>query len=340
MKKVILVAAVAMLALASCNKDENQVTLRFGGENYATNDKQAYAGSSLYFTNNDPIYVNGHRYTVEVPSTDTVGATAKVRVNRANSYDVYYGNGVQVDSATGVASVVFNPQVTLIPNYTRTELNGAQSWPMFARVVDPTAHFTIKNVCTVLSPCVKYGIEFAQFMWENNGFDPWPVSAAEGWVATPDNLPTLNFTKVEFTCEQRILAGTGTINVSRPAYPRVVMQSALTGDPDEGHKITVIVNPVYECAATGSNDNATSYQFGNIAMAPLYCDTDEGAVINVAYYFNVTMNGQTRYYVYRGAAEPVSLGFQYVCGKRMFFQANLFQRSGADWVNKVARLTE
>lgn len=327
MKKIALFAAVAMLAFASCNKEENQVALNFGGEAYTSADKQAYESNRIHFTEGDVMLVNGETYNVN-PTASNNGLTARVYVpGSREGYHCYYGEVAQ--DANGNITANFRDQINLVPMAGNTVLDAQhQVWPMSGFVASADDQLTLLHNVAIVTPAVKYGATFARIMWAANGID-----AQEDYVVDPENLPELTFTKIEIASPNTKLTGAARLDESEVDYPVMVMTGATPTDnnPDV---ITCLIDPAYQAVPT-DNDEIVGYRFGNIAVAPIEVGS---RIINVTFYFSANVNGVVRNYKYTGTMTTNRNNICLRRATRLSFLANFYDQQANLLRNKITVL--
>lgn len=353
MKKIALFfGAFAMLAFASCNKEEGMVNLTLEGEQYASNEKQSYQSDQVYFNSGDQIFVNG-----ELTDLTPIDGGRKAKITAAYSstgYDMVYGHGVSYDEETNTYSAIFDHIASATPINGRTLLTDAHR-PMvmytFNHDVDDNAdeyaghnHFMLKHACSFIAPQIRYGRWWADFMWNNTGdaVDPWPAYSSE------DALPSMRLVAFEVlsngqNLNRRIpLSGVATLETSD--YDRPVMEMAISEmaqdnaihvyvDDAEGNR-GVAVRPI--------SDDDQGNQGSTLCQIPVCPDYTNAHTATIVFHIEVTIGQETRYYVYKGTLTLNNETVRLVRGNRFALKANFYNLQGQSTTNyrnnKICRM--
>ncbi|MCQ2260665.1 MAG: hypothetical protein MJZ77_04645 [Bacteroidales bacterium] len=346
-KYVVLAAAIAMVAFASCNKEEKGfVTLTVGGEPTENTDKQVYnsALNSVMFQNSDQMFINGRLANIaclnddDDPYTTTDGYSYRAQLSvptgslMGQSFlAVYPASSIDaewMDVATDYYPVTMVENFHMIPQYKEAATNPAaegtefsgdyQCWPMAAfatcgECVANDGYFQLKNAVAVFSPAIMYGMDFYNALARQ--FSLVTVNSVE-------NVPALVLDKVVLSSTEP-LAGLGRIENVRTSEPYVFIE-------DE---------PIYSIEA----DNTGAIKplpamgleqrfeiMGNITVPPFQHD----GVLTQQVYFHMDINGQTYSFVQTSPRVNVQAA-SVVRGKRTILAVNMFD---AVYANQVMML--
>ncbi len=322
MKKVVLLAAVAMLAFASCNKEENQVRLNFGGEPYADADKQAYEANRVLFTAGDHILINGEDLVL-APRNN--GRQAVCEASPADTFYVFYG-GATV-AANHTATIEFKSEVTGIPeSYTVLNNTIHNPWPMSAVVTDASRSFTLLHNVSVFSAGCKLGMDFINYMWGANG------RQAQVW-AEGDELPVIRFKRATIECPTRKITGTATMQVVNEDG-EIVEEPSFTvrNAAPNGNMLTV---NILEEGNSNVVPLATASNYGDRYFnVPFPVMTSNSLQFNITYYFEATINGQTYAFNYSApfTTTPVNRFHRAI---RLDLKCNLYDQEPGNWNHKI-----
>lgn len=318
MKKVtFFAAAVAMLALASCNKEESgMASLSMTKEAATSDDKQAYGNDRIFFTTGEDIIVNGVTYQLNA-SANRRNATTFVHAN-SEGYKVNYGN-VYMDGNQVKAN--FRSEVDMVPNLLENVEIVAENnpWAMSAFVADAGQTFTLLHNVAYIAPTVKYGNEFINFMWGDNGKD----QAYAGQVDA-NTTPTLVLDKFVLTSSDMQFSGTATLGQSIYGEEIFIMDAAAQGE----NTLTVNADAPVQYSLPG--DQSTSYRLGAVPVCPMYYMPGVGLEakhVNVVFYFTATIKvggvDVARHFTYSGSF-VTSQNLQFKRGRYLDFKCNLF----------------
>lgn len=234
-KYTVLFAALAVIALAGCKKEENgMVNIKVGGENYMNIDKQGYSPDFQYvmFQNGDQILFNGNPYTINlmnedpmfpgysntasfnVPATEVGGETTILYPYSAFQYGLFVEESAADLTMVDETSSAVN-QVT------------GCAWPMGYYVADFHSHgdIVLKNAVALITPSIKYGAPCFQNLVANN------AAFANLGTITPATLPTMTVTKVELVADQK-LTGNAHVEFDADHNPIMTMDDAMAGTTD------------------------------------------------------------------------------------------------------------
>lgn len=307
MKKVILFAAAAMLAFASCNKEEGVAKLTFGGEGF-TNEKEAYGSNHIYFTAGDQLNVNNVWYDV---TPKNGGAQASVECPGADVYNMYYGD---VNVSGNTVTTIFKSEVEAIPESFTTLGATHQVWPLSATVaasaLNDGADIILRHNVAVFALGVKYGPQFAATMWGANGI---VANGLNNTWSEGDDLPELKITRVELNCPSRAIAGPATLNNNTKPY--FVMDANATGH-------TMAMNFTTPYVVSESAADSYGNRVANMAVAPI---VDE-VVLNVTFYFSAYVDNAWHNYSYSGSFTTDPDGTCLRRATRLDFTANLYDQ--------------
>lgn len=307
MKKItFLAAAIAMLAFASCNKEENQVSLTFGQE--TADAKQALDYYSILFTDGENIFVNGQPGQLQAINGRKWG---KLDVpSSPTGYKVNYG--VASVDAEGVAHATYAQNMNMIYNYEgAVEINVANHnpFPMSAFASDATVKFKLKHNMAFVSPMVKYGYKFAEYLWGADGKDVvnnQPLQFAEN--ATANDVPEIRITRLEITSENGVLD-------NEQYYAAKLWGPMHIEENNDGDEVMVfdnntlpadnriIVNTTANGVAPFFNwtpQNLASNGLG-LGVFPMVPMDKAHRHYTATFFFEATVNGVVRHYSYTGS---------------------------------------
>ena len=234
-KYTVLFAALAVIALAGCKKEENgMVNIKVGGENYVNMDKQGYSPDFQYvmFQDGDQILFNGNPYTIvlqnedpmfpgysntasfNVPASEIGGATTILFPYSAFEYGLYVGETASDFTMVDETAAAVN------------QVAGC-AWPMGYYVSDFHSHgdIILKNAVALITPSVKYGAPCWQNVVANN------TDFAGLGTITLATLPTMTVTKVELIADQK-MTGNATVVFDASNNPIMTMTDAMSGTTD------------------------------------------------------------------------------------------------------------
>lgn len=316
MKKItFLAAAVAMLAFASCNKEEGQVALKFGGERY-TSDKQAYEDNYVRFTNGEDIFVNGIAYHLNAKSD---GRTATVWCPAQEEYNVVYGD-VTIDEATGDILTTFKNRVMGISEGYTTLGANHNPWPLTAYVTDADENFTLRHAVAIVSGGIKLGGSFFPY-----------ISAKLGESAT--DVPTITFDSMMLTSYTDKICGDATLNTDG-SIPYFEMDEEL----DDPETLTVLVPGSRQVAV--SDPAGYGSRYFNTTIVP--CEVP-GSMFEVTFCFTANYeNGHQHHFTYRASLMTgqtvgnTTTTLLFNRGQRVDLKANLYDQNTGNWNTKIA----
>lgn len=323
MKKYsVLFAALAVIALAGCKKEEsrNMNGIVIGGETYQNADKQAYSPDFQYvmFDGTDDILFNGVAYTYTMIDNPTDR-------NEVTTYSNYAMLNVPaevlVDDVTilypGESSLSVDPtdwtMVDETPNAGLPNQITNCIWPMAYHTNNFHSHgpILLKNAVAIISPAVKYGLPCFQNIVTNNPTYFANYSASD--FATVADLPQLVVTSVELISDAKI-TGAAHIVFDEMEVPTMVMDDAMEGATD----VLSVAAP-----GTGIDIPAAGNNFkivGNIPVTPNLT----GANLQMKVYFDFNFaDGTVMHCVYTGNTNTVAAG-QISRNLRTTFIANMF----------------
>ena len=230
-KYTVLFAALAVIALAGCKKEENgMVNIKVGGENYQNIDKQGYSTTYNFvmFQDGDQILFNGTAYPIvlqnedpmfpgfsnfasfSVPATEIGGETTILYP--ANIFQ----SGLYVEESAADLIMVDMADATV------NQISGCV-WPMGYHVADFHSHgdILLKNAVALIIPSIKYGPRcFQQLVANNTDFE------ALGTI-TLANMPTMTVTKVELQADT-MLTGNAHVEFNTSNDPIMKMDDPMT----------------------------------------------------------------------------------------------------------------
>lgn len=310
-KYLVILAASSLLVFASCNKEKNQaytvegnkIVLNVAGELPNDNAKQTWSGERLriFFNSGDQININGTDYSLScypsnIPGTSTsVSNYARVTCDLASDYHLFYPAEAYTvtdgdNEGEYVATVNMPTHVTLIPNLAMNRfstMNYVPVWPLYTYLNEETmnstlsttddgARFELKNAVALIAPAVIYGQEWAEVVFG-------------GTYATPEDCPTLYFTDVVISANEK-LTGAATLNTEDATAPYIVMDNTVA----EGSMDKVYCHLDSPVAITGL---ATSHvMLGNVAAPVMPAGTS--FQVNL-YFYVLDAAGTPTYYKYQ-----------------------------------------
>ncbi|MBR6991935.1 MAG: hypothetical protein IKH97_06915 [Bacteroidales bacterium] len=307
-KYTVLFAALAVIALAGCKKEENKVNgILVGGENFVSMDKQGYAPDFGYvmFDGTDAFLFNGveYGYTMVDNPTDMNEMTS--------GYSNYAILNVPGDAVVDDVTLLYPSNVFPI-NITETGMmmvsqadnagdpNAVDAcvWPMGYHNGNFGSHGTIqlKNAIALIAPAVKYGAPCFQNLFANN-------PAFANMTFDVNNAPTMTVTHVELVADTK-LTGAAEIVFDADDMPTMVMTDPMDGATDalamdapelgvvipcSGSAINIVGNMPVPPALNGANLTINLY-------FTLDCgDTSFDCVYTGEVIANVARNGRTTY---------------------------------------------
>lgn len=292
MKKItFLAAAVAMLAFASCNKNEDQVALKFGAETYTSAEKQAYQNNKVFFTAGDQVYINN------VPTdVNPIGDGSRGTIWCAASTTGYHANYGDVRYENDQWKTTFKSNVTLIPMEGNTVISSIhQPWPMSGYIAEATETLLFKHNVGLLAPSIKYGMPFAESMF--GAGMPFAVDSWDG-----QTLPTLTVSKVELISNTIKLTGDAHLIGANGNAPRMQMDADPMGaNMSANDMITcTFANAAGYTVTPSATDGEIGYRMGLVTIAP-FNSADYVRRLTVKYYITFDFGqGVIRNFVYTG----------------------------------------
>lgn len=326
MKKYsVLFAALAVIALAGCKKEEsrNMNGIVIGGETYQNADKQAYSPDFQYvmFDGTDNILFNGvaYSYTMIDNPTDR---------NTVTDYSNYAVLNVPAEAIVDDVTILY-PDVTSLsidaigmtmvdetPNAGLPNQIVNCVWPMGYHSNNFHSHgqIQLKNAVAIISPAVKYGLPCFQNIVTNNR-TYFPNETASDFATVLD-LPQLIVTSVELISSTKI-TGDAHIEFDELQTPAMVMDDPMDGATD----VLSILAP-----GTGIDIPAAGNNFkivGNIPITP----NMTGADFQMKVYFDFVFADRTLHCVYNSdtrtlAAGEVMRNHRTTCIANMFTAGN------------------
>ena len=327
MKKYsVLFAALAVIALAGCKKEEsrNMNGIVIGGETYQNADKQAYSPDFQYvmFDGTDDILWNGvvYPYTmIDNPSTR----------NEVTTYSSYAVLDVPADAIVddvtilypGVADLEVDENIVMVDETPNAGLPNQITncvWPMGYH----SSHFNhhgqimLKNAVAIVPPAVKYGLPCFQNIVTNNPTYFPDMTAAD--FATVADLPTMVVTSVELLSTGAKLTGNAHVAFDEAEIPSVVMDDPM-GD---GADVLTAEAPNMGIAIPAAGNNFKIV--GNIPVTPNLA----GATFQMKVYFDLYMStGAVLHCVYVGdsrtlGADDFTRNLRTTCIANMFTAQN------------------
>lgn len=364
-KYTILAAAFAMLAFASCNKEENTINRDANGNYLVTftsekgQDKAGFEAdfNGQLFDAEDSIIMNGayRQYNLQAIEGDPFCTEAysyciQMAVPAADAenplYFLYPGSQFHMDE-NGGAFVVEMPANPIPANsMNSTDLEGYYGyampawlsidnnvvWPMAGFLPegvitghDQTVHFQMKNTTAFLTPNIKFGRNFLAAARQANMFDPTL------YVNANSPMPVLHIQTVTFTSDAQ-MTGQGHISFEDVNNPILVMDepaengSSLFIDVYGGDFEPVIYG--YMPVING----ATSLSGRALGNIPVACGPHN---LQMTVTFTLTFMNENQEEVvyngtYTGATVEMSLArnIRYMCNVDMY-------NGGVDNINKV-----
>ena len=207
-KYTVLFAALAVIALAGCKKEENgMVNIKVGGECYQSIDKQGYSPSYYYvmFQDGDQILFNGSSYSLNLMNEDPMfpgfsnNASFNVPATEIGGETTIlypasiFQAGLYVEESAADFTMVDLTEAAV------NQITGCV-WPMGYYVSDFHSHgdIVLKNAVALVIPSIYYGPRcFQNLVAKNTDF------AGLGTI-TLANMPAMTVTKVELEANQKI----------------------------------------------------------------------------------------------------------------------------------------
>ena len=234
-KYTVLFAALAVIALAGCKKEENKVNgILIGGENFVNTDKQAYSPDFQYvmFDGTDAFLFNDVEYTYTMVDNP-------IDRNEVTTYSNFAvlnvpGEAVVDDVTMLYPSIIFPITVDATGMVMVSEAPNAGDpnpimgcvWPMGYHNSDFHSHGTIqlKNAIGLITPAVKFGAPCMMNLFANN-----PAFANETF--DQNNPPVMTVTAAEIVAGVKI-TGDAEVVFDESDIPTMVMTETLTEATD------------------------------------------------------------------------------------------------------------
>ena len=234
-KYTVLFAALAVIALAGCKKEENKVNgILVGGEKFVNADKQAYSPDFQYvvFDGSDNFLFNGTAYTYTMVDNPT-------DLNEVTDYSEYAilnvpGSAVVDDVTLLYPHNVFPSNVlpfgmTMVseaPNAGNPNPVTGCVWPMGYHNGNFNSHHGIqlKNAIALVTPAVKYGAPCMQNLFRYN-------PAFANLTFDQNNPPVMTVTDVELIADTKI-TGAAEVQFDESDIPTMVMTEPMEGATD------------------------------------------------------------------------------------------------------------
>lgn len=326
MKKYsVLFAALAVIALAGCKKEEVKVNgIVIGGETYQNTDKQAYSPDFQYvmFDGTDGILFNGvaYNYTMIDNPIDRNEVTdfssyAILNVNAdpiPDEVTILYPDNVF--DATGALYIYGTAEdfmmVDETPNAGIPNAITGCAWPMgyYSDNFHSHGQIQLKNAVAIITPSVKYGLPCFTNLRTNN-----PAFANVGPFNTLADLPAMEVTKVELFANTQI-TGDAHLEFDENDIPTMVMDETLA----EGATDVLAATAPNGTMPIPAQGNAETY-VGSIPVTPNLI----GATMSMKVYFDLTFaNGTIFHCVYNGGEKTIAAG-DIMRSYRTFFVANM-----------------
>ena len=291
-KYTVLFAALAVIALAGCKKEENKVNgILVGGEQFVSMDKQAYSPDFQYvmFDGSDAFLFNNVEYTYTMVNNPT----DREEVTTYSNYAV-----LNVPPSAIVSDVTMLYPSNIFPLYVdATGLtmvseapNGGDPnpitgcvWPMGYHNTEFTSHLQVqlKNAVAIVTPAVKYGAPCMQNLFATN-------PAFEGLTFDNANPPVMTVTNVELIADTKITGDAEVVFTNN--VPAMHMTEAMTGETD----VLNMDAPGFgiEIPFAGNRINLV----GNMPVTPEL----DGANVTLNVYFTLDCGTETFNCVYSG----------------------------------------
>ena len=292
-KYTVLFAALAVIALAGCKKEENKVNgILVGGENFVSMDKQAYSPDFQYvmFDGTDGFLFNDVEYTY----TMVDNPTDMNEVTDFSNYAVLNVPGSEVvDDVTMLyPSTVFPLNVAATgmmmvseaPNAGDPNSVDACVWPMGYHDATFQSHGTIqlKNAIALITPAVKYGSPCMLNLFANN-------PAFANYTFDQANPPVMTVTNVELVADTKI-TGAAEVTFDEEDVPTMTMTDAMTETTD------ALNMDAPELGVNIPFAGNVMTIVGNMPVTPAL----NGANMTINVYFTLEAEGETFNCVYSG----------------------------------------
>ena len=348
-KYTVLAAAIAMVAFAGCNKEENNTlpvenglaTFTMTGESYSSADKQSYNARDrhIVFTQDEACYANGYYapLTLLDPATQGVltDANATSRIARISipaeyaslPFTVLYPASAFVEGAPEDFPL-WNCRMDYVVECICEDLNSnspldefTSSWPMAAVVSQGgRGSFQLRNCVAILTPTFKFNEAFVNRLAERFPEFVYDRSMAANTtmeiflINMVSNVPLSGDAHVDFSGE----------------YPTLVMDSTYRANNTLGISSNFYdMNTVWSMDTT---DNSVEHVLGNVAVAPMHA----GNTLRMDVIFTITVGGVMHAFEYKGNTvtldETPGSGRSVLRSMRTTISADFATASGADKV--------
>ena len=292
-KYTVLFAALAVVALAGCKKEENKVNgILVGGEKFVSMDKQAYSPDFQYvmFDGTDAFLFNDVEYGYVMVDNPT-------DMNEVTDFSNYAvlnvpGSAVVDDVTMLYPSTIFPINISATGMMMVSEAPNAGDpnavdgcvWPMGYHDATFNSHgeILLKNAVAIVTPAVKYGAPCMQNLFANN-------PAFANYTFDLNNPPVMTVTSVELVADTK-LTGDAEIVFDADDMPTMVMT-----DPMDGATDVLNMNAPelgVEIPFAGNNVKLV----GNMPVTPAL----NGANMTINVYFTLEVEGETFNCVYSG----------------------------------------
>lgn len=292
-KYTVLFAALAVIALAGCKKEENKVNgILVGGENFVTMDKQAYSPDFGYvmFDGTDAFLFNNVEYSYDMVDNPT----DRNEVTTFSNYAVLNVPGTAVvDDVTMLYPSSIFPlnvlptgmmMVSEAPNAGDPNPVMGCTWPMGYHNANFASHgqIQLKNAIALITPAVKYGPSCMQNLFANN-------PAFANVTFDVNNPPVMTVTNVELIADTKI-SGAAEVVFDASDVPTMVMTDPMTGTTDALNMTAPAGGVVMPFAG-----NVMTI----VASMPVTPELD-GANVTMNLYFTLQVGAETFNCVYSG----------------------------------------
>lgn len=323
MKKYsVLFAALAVIVLAGCKKEEIRGGIVIGGETYQNVDKQAYSPENLavFFDGTDNILFNGVAYNYTMIDNPTSR-------NTVTDYSHYALLNVPPEAIVDDVTILYPGEATItIPASGTVMVNQAANaglpnhinnciWPMAYHNSNFHSHgqIQLKNAVALISPAVKWGLGCFQNLVDNNS--TWFGGLTSADFTTVEDIPAMVVTSVELSTPDKKLTGAAHIAFDADDIPTMVMDGAIGESAD----VLTVDAPNSGVSIPKGGDN-----FKNVGFIPV-TPTLVGGTISMRVFFDLYLNddnGTILHCVYNG--EPKAVGANHIMrGYVTDFRANM-----------------
>ncbi len=286
-KYTVLFAALAVIALAGCKKEENKVNgILVGGERFVNMEKQAYSPDFQYvmFDGTDGFLFNGVEYTYTMVDNPT--DLNEMTSGYSNYAILNVPSEAVVDNVTMLYPSTVFPlylyptsmmMVSEAPNAGDPNAVDGCVWPMGYHDATFQSHGNIelKNAVALVTAAVKYGAPCFQNLFANN-------PAFADLTFDVNNAPTMTVTNVELVANTK-LTGNAEVQFDENDLPCMVMTDEMDGATDALNMDAPNFGVNIPCAGNQMTI------VGNMPVTPALNGAD--LVINV--YFTLTCGSET-----------------------------------------------